>query len=95
MKKVIITASNYPKHIPMRDIVEFLEDLKCDESTLSDRQIKQMAKEIGYYLRQEEMLSGERYQSISDADIEGLCDAATTELHDMYYNLIFGPDLEE
>ena len=68
---------------------------KCEESTLTNSDISDMASEILHYLREEEALYGEPYDSIYDADIGGLCDAADTDLYDKYYNLIFGPDSEE
>lgn len=76
------------------DVYQYLQNQKVPESTLSDNQIKKMAKEIISCIHKEEMLTGEPYESIEEADIPELCDGSTTDLHDLYYNLIFGPDMD-
>lgn len=76
------------------DVYQYLQGEKVPECTLSDNQIKKMAKEILSCLHEEEMMTGEPYESIEEVDIPELCDGATTDLHDLYYNLIFGPDLD-
>ena len=41
-----------------------------------------MAKEILSCLHEEEMMTGEPYESIDEVAIPELCDGATTDLHD-------------
>lgn len=85
MKKYIKSSEgNYTPH----DIYEYLQSIKHPYCTLSDSEILTMADEIYEIAKDEEMLSGEDYESVEDIDIGELIDASDDPFHTMGYNLL-------
>ena len=72
-------------------VYRWLQEQKVPECALTSKELRSMAKEIIDCIHEEEMEYGECYESVDDADIAGLCNSSTTDLHHNWYNLIFGP----
>lgn len=89
MKKYIKCATS---KIKLQDVIDYLVDEACPECQMSSSLIRQLARAIYHYIKVEEAEMGERYESIYDADIGGIIDASSSDIHYLGYYLMFGPE---
>lgn len=78
MKRYISSSSK----ITSDKVYEYLKRHRRDDGELSDETLRDMAEELTDALHEEEMWSGELYNSLADAEIEDMLDSSNGHLYE-------------
>lgn len=78
MKRYISGASK----ISEKSVYNYLKKYRRDDGKLSDATLHEMAEELADALHEEEMMSGEFYPSVADAEIEDMIDSSGGSLYE-------------
>ena len=90
MKRYIKSSKHDDERIISYNLIyDYISNMNESASyPLSEDELRSVAEELDDAIYREEMESGEWYESIYDADIEGLFDASDEPIHTLGYRLM-------